>query len=176
MPILPNEKHELFAQAVAKGGDLEQAYEDAGYKRSLKNAHRLRNHEVISRRIEELLSQAAVNVGISIERTLEETARIAFADLTDAVEWRKGRLYLKDSAAIPAHVRAAISEIKQGQWGLTIKFHSKTTALDMLHKHLGSYKPQQQEVRFSFLDLVRRSFEVPAAPLGPPPKVIEHES
>jgi hypothetical protein len=41
MPILPNHKHELFAQGLAKGLSADAAYQAAGYKRDRGNAARL---------------------------------------------------------------------------------------------------------------------------------------
>jgi hypothetical protein len=41
MPVLPNNKHELFAQGLAKGLSADAAYQAAGYKRDRGNAARL---------------------------------------------------------------------------------------------------------------------------------------
>lgn len=140
MGVLKNPKHERFAQEIAKGKTAAEAFATAGYTPNEGNAARLKGNDKVLKRIEEILSKAAEKVGLSIERTLEEIVRLAFADIGQAVEWTKGTVTLKDSTTLPPEVRAAISEVKQTKDGVAIKFHSKTAALDMLGKHFGLFK------------------------------------
>ena len=53
MPTLRNPKHEKFAQLVASGKTAEAAFTQSGYP-SPQNAPRLRNNELVDKRIEEL--------------------------------------------------------------------------------------------------------------------------
>ena len=53
MPALRNPKHEKFAQLVASGMTAQAAFTQAGYP-SPQNAPRLRNNELVAKRIEEL--------------------------------------------------------------------------------------------------------------------------
>lgn len=53
MPTLRNPKHEKFAQLVASGMTAQAAFTQAGYP-SPQNAPRLRNNELVVKRIEEL--------------------------------------------------------------------------------------------------------------------------
>jgi phage terminase small subunit len=53
MPTLRNPKHERFAQLVATGMTAQAAFTQAGYK-AQQNAPRLRNNELVAKRIEEL--------------------------------------------------------------------------------------------------------------------------
>ena len=53
MPSLRNPKHERFAQLVASGMTAQNAFTQAGFK-AKQNAPRLRNNELVSKRIEEL--------------------------------------------------------------------------------------------------------------------------
>ncbi|HEY5812072.1 MAG TPA: hypothetical protein VIT23_05425 [Terrimicrobiaceae bacterium] len=53
MPVLRNPKHENFAQLVASGMTTHAAFTQAGYP-SPQNAPRLRNNELVAKRIEEL--------------------------------------------------------------------------------------------------------------------------
>ena len=53
MPTLRNPKHEKFAQLVASGMTAQAAFTQAGYP-SPQNAPRLRNNELVAKRIEEL--------------------------------------------------------------------------------------------------------------------------
>ena len=54
MPILTNIRHELFAQAIAKGATDVDAYEQAGYKPDVRNAHNLTKNNSVAARIKEL--------------------------------------------------------------------------------------------------------------------------
>lgn len=69
MPILPNPKHEKFAQALAKGKTADEAYVEAGFKPNRGNASRLKANESIAARVAELQGKAA-------ERTIITTASI----------------------------------------------------------------------------------------------------
>jgi hypothetical protein len=53
MPVLKNPRHERFAQLVASGISANAAFTQVGYK-SPQNSPRLRNDELVAKRIEEL--------------------------------------------------------------------------------------------------------------------------
>ena len=55
MPVLANQRHELFAQALAAGKKADRAYVEAGYKPNKGNSTHLRKTEEISQRVTELL-------------------------------------------------------------------------------------------------------------------------
>src|SRR5262245_22781155 len=59
MSVLPKNKHELFAQALAKGLGIGAAYEAAGYKTSPGAATRLSKNVNIQGRVKELQEAAA---------------------------------------------------------------------------------------------------------------------
>lgn len=80
MPILENQRHELFAQEIAKGKSASEAYVNAGYRPSRKNASRLRTKEGIAARVVELQGVAARSAEITIEsicRELDEANAVA---------------------------------------------------------------------------------------------------
>jgi len=81
MPVLlKNAKHELFAQALAKGMPAIQAYAVAGYKSDRGAACRLSANVSIRARLNELLEKAAQRTLVTIERVtteLEEARRLA---------------------------------------------------------------------------------------------------
>ena len=86
MPILKNAKHERFAQGIAKGLTADQAYQEAGYKASRKNASRLKTNEDICARVEELVGKGAEKAEATVERVLKELSRLGFADLRNAFD------------------------------------------------------------------------------------------
>lgn len=167
MSVLPNTKHELFAQAVAQGRSAAEAYVIAGYQPSRTNAARLSANEDVRSRIEEILSEAAAKVGVTVERIVAELAKIGFADIRKAVAWNGSHtretdnpdggdvlviretfsqlVRLVDSDKIDDDTAAAIAEVRQSPTGgLSIKMHDKRAALVDLGKHLGMFVDRQQ--------------------------------
>lgn len=87
----------------------------------------------------ELRSRTEENEIVSLDRVLEETARIAFSKVSNAVEVKDGEIRLKDFNAIDEDTMRAIESVKQTRDGKTIKFHPKQPALDSLLKYFGAY-------------------------------------
>ena len=59
MPVLPDPKHEAYAQAVAKGKSQTEAYKLAGYKGDRTAASRLSTNVNVRQRVDELTAQIA---------------------------------------------------------------------------------------------------------------------
>jgi phage terminase small subunit len=98
MAILPNGRHEKFAQALSRGLSADEAYQAAGFRPNRGNASRLKANESISRRVAELLEwaetverksteKAIEKLAITKERVLAELAKIGFADIRKAIKW-----------------------------------------------------------------------------------------
>lgn len=151
MPVLSNTRHELFAQAVANGTDIDTAYVQAGYKRNINNASRVRSYEVIQTRIDELLADAAKASGVTREKIVSELAVIAFSDITQVIHWgeavavpimREGEetgeftvvqaVVAHPSNDLPPDTARAICEVRKTKDGIAFKMHSKTDALGKL--------------------------------------------
>jgi len=77
MPILSNTRRERFAQEIAKGKTLVEAYEVAGYEPHDSNACKLANHPEIQARVSELIGKAAIRAEISVAKFTEDLLRIA---------------------------------------------------------------------------------------------------
>jgi len=130
----------------------------------------------------------------TFERTIDELARIAFADIRQAVEWRgnftrvteqanpdehaegpvdvvikevvNNAVRLIDSDQLPAEIASAIAEVKQTSDGVVgIKFHDKLRALSILAQHFGITKGTGQQTRGD-----EQVGEPPAAAPTEPPK------
>jgi len=162
MPILDNPKHERFAQAMALGKSADQAYVIAGYSEHRSNAARLSANERVRRRIEEILSEAAAKVGVTVERVVTELAKIGFSDIRKAVSWRgslvresdnpdggdvlvikeivTNHVQVVDSDQVDDDTAGAIAEVSQTKDGMKIKMHSKPDALEKLGRYLGMFK------------------------------------
>ena len=72
--VLPNHRHELYSQELAKGISLDRAYIIAGYRPSHTNAHTLRNKKDIQARVRYLLAQREEMHGQSTAKAIEQTA------------------------------------------------------------------------------------------------------
>ena len=82
MPVLANPKHEVFAQELAKGRTLEDAYVAAGYSKSRSNASALRTKYNILERVLELQGAGVERTEVTIEgliREADELQRLAKA-------------------------------------------------------------------------------------------------
>ena len=184
--MLKNPKHEQFAHLVATGTDVATAYEAVGYKRDTKNAQRLAYRDDVSARIDGIRTLLTQNMGITDADIVEEYRRIAFADVTEAVEWGEAMPYLvpnkggdgersavdgdfvliqgvalKASKDLPVNVRRAISEVRKTKEGIVIKWHSKTEALGKLAQIRGMLVEKSEvTTRMTLEQLVLASYSV----------------
>lgn len=165
MPQLPKIEHEVFARAIVEGltgldaylkaqGELETA--DARRRKAAKvSANRWLTRGDIDARIREIRltretsshkaeAKALNTLEITKERVLAELAKIAYADLTQALAWGakvvvtseggeevevQNTVALVDSIKLHPHISAAIKSISQTAQGIRIEFHDKKGAL-----------------------------------------------
>lgn len=66
MPVLTNTRHEVFAQALAKGSSKAAAYEQAGYAPDTSNASKLTANHRVAARIAELQQGAVEQTQITV--------------------------------------------------------------------------------------------------------------
>ncbi len=135
-----NPRQIVFVSEYLTTGNATHAYKKAyGIENdnvAAVNAHNLLRNPKIQAYIEKFKSTIMEKAEVTIERTVAEIARIAFADI--------GQVYkAKKVSELPEDIRRAISEVqvtdtKQGK-RRTIKLHNKLVALDQLMKHLGGY-------------------------------------
>lgn len=97
MPVLPNARHERFAQELAKGKTADEAYENAGYQANRHNASRLKTNEHILSRIVEIQERGAEKAAVTVETIANQLDE----DRTLARECRQ------TSAAVSASVAKA---------------------------------------------------------------------
>ena len=76
MNPLRNSKHERFAQELAEGNSISEAYKVAGYKPNRSHASRLVAKGNIKGRVAELQDAAAAETQITIESLIKEAADI----------------------------------------------------------------------------------------------------
>lgn len=113
----------------------------AGYttRRSEAIGYHLLTKADIQAAIQAAQRERSAQTGITAARVVQEIARIAFADPRDIAQWDALQVAVRDSAELTDDAAAAISEIKSTKDGVTVKLHSKVSALEQLAKHVGLY-------------------------------------
>lgn len=72
MPVLKNPRHERYAQELAKGKTLDEAYKLAGYSPNRGNATRLKANESVLSRVAEIQGRAAKRAEVTLTSLTEE--------------------------------------------------------------------------------------------------------
>lgn len=126
VPVLPNSRHERFAQELAAGNTADKAYELAGFKQNRGNAASLKAKEHIATRVESILNDRAQAVSGATEKAIEKLA------LTK--EWVISRLMENAERALQK-VPVMDDEGRVTEY----KYDGATAnrALELLGKHLG---------------------------------------
>ena len=155
MPPLANAQHEVFAQEVAKGRKIGEAYALAGFNPHPANPTRLRNNRRVTERITEIREKAskraAERLAISKQRVLEELAKIGFANVMDymtvgasgepVLNWRD---LTRDQAAALQEVTIDEYVVGRGDEAREVrrvkfKLAPKQAALDQIGIELGMF-------------------------------------
>jgi len=158
MPILKNTKHEQFARYIAEGMSAKDALPKLGYlpnSNALTTevyANNMARRPAIKDRIQELRDQAASKTNITIQRVLEELAKIGFANMMDYMKTQPDGTAYVDLSDLDRDKAAAISEIVVDEYTegkgddarqvkrVRFKLHDKRAALLDIGKHLGMFR------------------------------------
>ena len=151
MAVLPNPRHERFAQEIAKGKSAEAAYAAAGYKRDRGAASRLSAKVNIQARVAELLERGAAKAEVTVEKIVAELAKIGFANMADYMRPNAaGDPYL-DFSRLTREQAAALQEVtvedftegrgedKRDVRRVKFKLYDKRAALVDLGRHLSMF-------------------------------------
>ena len=168
MSALKNQKHEAFAQALAKGQSASEAYVTAGYKESRSAASRLSTNVNIEVRVRELIERAADRAEIDIARTLKEMVRLGTSDVRRLFDANGNLKHITDlddeTAAAVASVEVVTRTLGKGddengpevEYIHKLKLWDKNSALDKIAKHLGMFiERHEHEVGDKLADLLR---------------------
>lgn len=152
MPVLANQRHELFAQKLAEGRSATEAYRLAGYKPSDQNAARLSKTDKIRTRIDEILSESAERTGVTIDWIVSELKAIAGSNMADYMCSNYEGIPVLSFADLTRAQTAALSEVTVDTYmdghgeearevkKVKFKLHDKKGALVDLGKFLGMFK------------------------------------
>ncbi len=137
-----SERRERFVQEFLVDLNATQAAIRAGYspKTASEQGARLLTNVRVRSAINTEKKARTERTAISADRVLRELARLAFADLRQAVEWGPASIRLKASTGLDDDTAAAIAEVTKTKDGLRVKLHPKLPALEMLARHLALYE------------------------------------
>lgn len=154
------EKQRLFCIYYIKYFNATKAYQKAygcAYTTAMSNGHSLlRNTEIVSE-IERMKEEQTSGLMLDVRDVLQKYIDIAFADITDFVEFGTVEKVATDSFGVPilddegdkvtymdsyvllndngAVDGTILTEVKQGRDGVSVKLADKMKALDMLAKY-----------------------------------------
>jgi len=144
-----NSKQQCFVDEYLIDLNATQAAIRAGYSEhtAYSIGHELLSKPEIALAIQEVQAERSRRTQITQDRVLEELGRIAFASVSDAVEWGPDGTTVKPSTELSADVLAAICEVtetrhKNGAVTTRVRMHDKQVALQKIADHLGMFKQE----------------------------------
>lgn len=161
-----NERQQRWCEIYVKSFNAELAAIKAGYAKS--SAHvvgrRMRKREDVRVYLAWLKLRAVETLDISPIDILEQYAKIGFADITDYVTLKNGKLTLADSDQIDGQV---VKAYKTGPQGTTIELYDKLSALRHLEQFFSEMpKSWQQRLEERRLELAEEKLALEREALG----------
>jgi phage terminase small subunit len=138
-----NPKQRAFVAEYLIDLNATQAAIRAGYKENAANraGWRLLRLTQVEAAVAEAMAARAERTRVSLDRVIEEYARLAFTDMRAFTEWGPEGMRLRPHSALSDADAAAVREVTDG--GRTgkprIRLHDKRAALDALARHLGLF-------------------------------------
>lgn len=128
-----NDRQRKFCEIFVRNFNVKLAAKQAGY--STHSAHtigwRIRQDPECNRYIAWLKLKLAKDCHVTPMDIIDQYARIAFADITDFVEIKNGKITLKDEDMIDGQL---VTSVKKGRDGISLELADKFKALDKLDK------------------------------------------
>ena len=144
--ISAEERRAIFTEAyLSNGRNATQAALTAGFapKAAASQGARLLKHVKVRQILDSRQQETLGKLQITTERTLQETARLAFSDI--------GRIISEGGKVLLPHeldddTRAAVSSFKIDEYGrIEYKFWDKNSASERLFKHIGLYETDNKQ-------------------------------
>lgn len=155
-----NDKQKLFCEHYAANHNAVLAVKKAGYAtRSAPSlSWKLRQQPDCHRYICWLQARTSKELHISAMDIVDHYARIAFADITDFVEIKSGRLKLIDGAQMDGQL---VRSVKQGKDGITVELIDKLQALQKLERYFDIMPSDwRQRIEEKKLDILQQKLEL----------------
>lgn len=135
-------KQRRFCEEYLIDLNATQAAIRAGY--SPKTARFIANENLtkpyIQKRIQNQMEERSKRTNVTQDMVVQELAKIGFSDITDYLKVKNNHVEIFDTDNIPREKLAAIAEIKESNYGLSIRLYDKIRALELLGRHLGMFK------------------------------------
>lgn len=160
-----NLKRERFILEYLKDGNGTQAAIRAGYSRRSAHtqAYELLRVPEVQAAIRKARSRGIKDFENTRQRVIKELLRLALVNATSCVRVIEGHLIIDDTALVPDDVTAAISSLKQTEFGVSVKFHSKHGALHDLAMHFGILDGEGDKEARGRPTIVVPGLDIPAA-------------
>lgn len=153
-------KQKRFCQEYLVDLNATLAYQRAGYAgndvTARKNGYKLLTNADVQAEVRRLQGIAAKKTSITVEKTLNTLAAIAFTPVTEVLEVRNGSVYLMDSEEWSPEAKIAVEAVSKGREGIRVKMHSKTDALGKIMQHLG----MMNDINLALKTVTAAGFEV----------------
>lgn len=139
-----NEKQKIFCIYYVRCFNATKAYQKAyecSYESAMRQGNRLLRNVQIQKEIQNLKQDKLNQTMLKEEDIFQKYIDIAFADITDYVEFDKTSVRLKKSGDTDGTI---ISEVKKGKDGITLKLADRMKALQWLTDHMDFATPEQK--------------------------------
>lgn len=139
--VTPKDRRRLFAEAyLSNNGHATNAALAAGFsaKTAASQGSRMLKNVEVRALLDNRQTETLSGMQITTERVLEETARLAFSDVSKIIG-PTGKVLLPNE--LDPATRAAVSSFEIDEYGrIKYKFWDKNNASERLFKHLNLYK------------------------------------
>lgn len=152
-----SENQRLFCLYYVKYRSQVKAYQKAyqcSYESASAHAYKVWRNVEVQTEIKKLLEEVHEGIKIDIEDLIQQQIDIARADITDFVDIHKGIAKIRDDID-----GTLIREIKNTQFGISMKLYDKQKAIDWLAKNMPSAGRGAQDDRKLLADVLMESKE-----------------
>ncbi len=150
MSGLLNARQRRFVEEYLISLNAKQSAIKAGYggtpESAAQYAVELMKKPHVKAAIDEGMRERSIRTGIDQDIVVRELSRVAFASLTDFVDWDSAGIRVKPPDEIDMDRLGAIGGLTSNGDRLRINMHNKLKALELLGKHLGMFGPKPPEV------------------------------
>lgn len=150
-----SEKQRLFCLYYVKYRSQVKAYQkayDCSYKNACACAYKVWKKQEVQTEIKKILKEVREGIEIEIEDLIQQQIDIARADITDFVDLSKGFVAMRDDVD-----GTLIREVKNSQYGISMKLYDKQKAIDWLSKNMQVSESGQAEDRKMLADILLES-------------------
>ena len=161
-----NDKQRIWCETYVNNFNAKIACKKAGYntKYAATMGWKLRQNPDIQLYLAWLKLKVSYKAWVRPEDIVDQYARIAFADVTDFVEVKNGRISIVDSDMMDGQL---VKSVKKGRDGVSIEMYDKMQALARLERFFEEMpKDWKQKIEERKLELYQEKLEIEKQKLG----------